>query len=131
MTESEQAKAALAALANGECERSAEAPSERRERAATRARDDPFEWGADGTASQTAAERADAVGDYRAVIERAVEATEDVEAAAAFAESVGRDRLEAAVERAEREVSELAGDGREALETFERFRAAATGSTDP
>ena len=82
---------------------------------------------------QAAGERAvgtDPSADYHAVIERAVAATEDIEAAAAFVESVGLTGLEAAVRRADREVSGLAADGREALATFERYRVAAAGPVE-
>lgn len=65
--------------------------------------------------------------DYRRVIDRAARATEDIDLAAEFVETVGLDRLEAAVETADREVSALAAEGREALATFERFRVAAQG----
>ncbi|MFC6756089.1 MULTISPECIES: hypothetical protein [Haloarcula] len=78
-----------------------------------------------GATAQACSGGAGAATDYRAVIERAVDATGDIEAAAAFVESVGLGGLERAVERAEYEVSGLAADGREALATFERFRAAA------
>lgn len=147
MTESEQAKAALAALAEGESERCEGLSDEQtegargetdplgRERGAHRPtsetaqeRGDVFEWGPDETASQADSERADVSADYRAVIERAQAATEDIEVAAAFVESGGLERLEQAVTQAEREVSGLAEDGRAALATFERFRAAAAES---
>ncbi|WP_262175708.1 hypothetical protein [Haloarcula laminariae] len=104
MTGSERAKAALAALADGETRSAAPAV---------------------GDAETDDEHRAPA--DYRSVIERATAATEDVDAAAAFVESVGLERLERAVERAERGVSGLADDGREALAAFERFRVAAAG----
>jgi len=127
VTESEQVKAALAALAEDECEQRGEPPEERAVSDANPEPGDVFEWGPDGTASETASERVDASADYRAVIERARAATEDIEAAAAFVGEVGLDRLEEAVAQAELEVSGLAEDGRAALETFERFRAAAAG----
>lgn len=111
MTESEQVKAALAALADGETCNSPPAETDVR------------------TAGEQS-EPTESVTSYRAVIERAVAATEDLDAAAAFVESVGLDRLETAVGRAEREVSGLAADGREALATFERFRVAAQGSVE-
>lgn len=107
MTETERAKAALAALADGETRRAPRKAS-------------------DGQAADEQPQPTD----YRAVIERAVAATEDVDAAAAFVESVGLDGLERAVERAEREVSGLADDGREALATFEAYRVAAGGPVD-
>ena len=111
VTDSKQVKSALAALADGEAR--ASSPAERDAR--------------------TAGERPEATGpatDYRTVIERAVAATDDLDAAASFVESVGLDGLERAVERAEREVSGLAADGREALATFERFRVAAQGPVE-
>lgn len=64
--------------------------------------------------------------DYRQVIARAAAATDDVEAAAQFRSEVGLDRLREAIERADREVSECAEAGREALAAFEAFQAAAT-----
>lgn len=110
MTDSERAKAALAALAEGEGRDVAETA-----RPAT-----------PSTVETTSTDRAD----YRRIIEQAVRATEDIEAAAEFAESVGLDRLETAVGRAEREVSGLASEGREALATFEEFRVAAAGPVE-
>jgi hypothetical protein len=107
MTDSERAKEALAALADGETGSDDTSPTAERASTGPRA-------GAGGA-------------DYRAVIERATEATRDIEAAAEFVETVGLDRLETAVERAEREVSERASEGRAALATFERFRVAAAG----
>ena len=105
MTDSEQVKAALAALASGDAPESTD----------------------DTARPETLTESTSGAVAYRQVIEQAVAATDDVEAAAAFVESVGLDRLEAAVERAEHEVSGLAADGREALAAFERFRVAAAG----
>ena len=106
MTDSEQVKAALAALANGEKAESTDGAAQP-------------EMLTESTGGEEAT--------YRRVIERAVAATEDIEAAATFVESVGLDRLEAAVDRAEHEVSGLAADGREALAAFERYRVAAAG----
>lgn len=84
---------------------------------------------ADGTDS-TAPERSeDEFEDYRATIRRAVEAQNDLEAAAAFVEAEGLCELERAVERAEREVSGLAADGRDALAAFRAFRTAADGES--
>lgn len=106
MTDSEQAKAALAALADGETA------------------DEP---------TATAVQQRNASGDgadYRRIIERATRATQDIDAAAEFVETVGLDRLETAVETADREVSALAAEGRDALATFERFRVAAQGQPD-
>lgn len=98
MTDPDRAREALAGLAAGEFATPADA--ERRD---------------DGRPTD----------DYRAVVERAAAATADLSAAAAFAEEVGLDELERAVQRAEREVSDVAGDGRRALAAFERYREAA------
>lgn len=149
VTESEQVKAALAALAEGEPargtatgkhgrqrreqdgpERGGGPPDERTGGGVAHAQGTAFGWGANGTAAQADTGEGGVATDYRAVIERAADATEDIEAAAGFVESVGLDRLEWAVERAEHEVSGLAADGREALATFERFRAAAAGPVE-
>jgi len=111
VTDSEQVKAALAALADDKARTSSQVETDAR-----RADERPV---ASGSAT-----------DYRAVIERAVTATDDLDAAASFVKSVGLDGLERAVERAEREVSGLAEDGREALATFERFRVAAQGPVE-
>jgi len=107
MADSKQVKAALAALADGET------------REAAMGQTGPT-GDADGSGN----------GEYRAIIHRATSATEDIEAAAEFIEAVGLDRLEAAVEAAEHEVSGLAAEGRGALATFERFRVAAEGPVD-
>ena len=123
MADSDQAKAALAALADGESghgEGAGTGEPHRHDRGESRD-------GHAGALASTAPERGEAGASYRAVIERAVAATEDLDAAAEFVDTVGMDRLEAAVKTAEHEVSGLAGDGREALATFERFRAAAEG----
>lgn len=104
MTDSDRAKEALSALVDGETTQ-------------------------DST-SATDSHPAPTSADYRRVIDRATSATEDMDAAAEFVETVGLDRLEAAVETADREVSALAAEGREALATFERFRVAAEGPVD-
>ncbi|MDS0281154.1 hypothetical protein [Haloarcula onubensis] len=133
MTESEQAKAALAALAAGE---SAGQSGSGTSGTTGRARGDSCESATDGPATPPGLLDSDHVADigpdadYRTVIERAVTATEDLDSAAAFVESVGLDGLEEAVRQAEREVSGLADDGREALATFERFRVAAQGPVE-
>jgi len=121
MTDSEQVKAALAALADGDAARDAETG----------------EPATGGPANEPAARKrpagrtvSDRPAEHRAVIEQASSATDDVEAAAAFVEEIGVDRLETAVAEAEREVSGLAEDGRAALAAFEQFRAAADGSAD-
>ena len=61
----------------------------------------------------------------RAVIGRASEATERIDDAARFAETVGLEQLEAAIEATDD--PELEATGREALRTFRRFRRAAAG----
>ncbi|MBV0923661.1 hypothetical protein KTS45_05550 [Halomicroarcula limicola] len=114
MTDDEQVKAALAALADGEGETAAESDAGDR-RSLARATSER-EVGANG---------GEGFRDYRTVIERAVTATKDVEAAARFVENGGLDALESAVEQAEREVSGLATEGRAALTAFERFRSVA------
>ncbi|MFB6073506.1 MAG: hypothetical protein ABEJ89_00680 [Haloarculaceae archaeon] len=65
--------------------------------------------------------------DYRTVIEEGVAATRDLEAAAAFVEEGGIERLEAAVRQARREVSDCAEPGAAALDAFREFRRAAAG----
>jgi hypothetical protein len=64
-----------------------------------------------------------------AVIERAIEATRDLEAAAAFAETVGTEALEAAIEATDDPETERRG--RRALARFRRFRSAAAGGEPP
>jgi len=125
MADSEQAKAALAALAEAE-HRAGGGASDR----TGHERDGSHEPAGTETAVRQAsstATRTDEGTAYRTVIERAVAATDDLDAAAEFVDSVGLDRLESAVETAEHEVSGLAEDGRAALATFERFRIAAEG----
>ncbi|MBX0293476.1 hypothetical protein [Haloarcula nitratireducens] len=119
MTDDEQVRAALAALAGGEGETAAESDAGDR-RSLVRATSEREAGANDGDESE----------DYRAVIERAATATKDVEAAAQFVEDVGLAALESAVERAEREVSELATEGRAALAAFERFRSVADGRSE-
>jgi len=128
VTDHEQAKAALAALAEGEPERREGSATSQRHR---RAQGQLTGRVPDGTATPESepgdADRSGEHATYRTVIQRAVAATDDLDAAAEFVDSVGLERLEAAVETAEHEVSGLADDGREALATFERFRVAAEG----
>ncbi|MFB6223214.1 MAG: hypothetical protein ABEH86_06025 [Haloarcula sp.] len=115
MPDSNEVKAALATLVTGEAE------SEERTRAsqlASEYSDDP-----DYPAARDVGEDSD----YRTVIERATEATTDLDAAVAFVETVGVDRLDAAVEQAEHEVSGLADEGRAALHAFREYRDAAAG----
>ena len=125
MADSEQVKAALAALADRE------SPRDGRTRAdgvcghEQSIQDEPAVDEGPQSAGNDASE-----ANYREIIERAVAATEDLDEAVEFVDTVGLDRLEAAVERAEHEVSGLADDGREALATFERFRVAAEGPVE-
>jgi hypothetical protein len=51
-----------------------------------------------------------------------------LDAAVAFLDAFGVDRLETAVAQAEHEVSGLCDDGRTALRAFRRYRDAATGA---
>lgn len=64
----------------------------------------------------------------RVVVERADAATEDVEAAAEFVETVGLTELELAVQRADSQ--QVRERGERALAAFRRFRAAATGDLE-
>lgn len=112
MTESDQVKAALAALATGE------------------ERDPAPEQSSDSPTKRTMANLTERPAEYRRVIDRASTATDDIELAAEFVESTGLERLHEAVERAEREVSGAAAEGREAIEAFERFRLAAKGQRE-
>ena len=120
MTDSKQVKAALAALADGDAPRKVETDESTagRASASSLSREDSESGAVSGQPAE-----------YRAVIKRASKATDDVEAAAAFVEEVGVARLETAVADAERELSGLAEEGQDALAAFERFRAAADGST--
>ncbi|MEF8829225.1 MAG: hypothetical protein V5A15_05085 [Haloarcula sp.] len=113
MAESDQVKAALAALADGEVASDDDGGATR-----VVARDD-------SSANRTATGDTGGDADYRTVIEQATEATSELDAAVAFLEEVGVGRLEAAVEQAEREVSGLAEEGRAALREFRRYRDAA------
>ncbi|WP_336336947.1 hypothetical protein [Haloarcula brevis] len=110
MADSDQVKAALAALADGEGDDGTTAVAERNGGGANRAT-------TDGTGDEA---------DYRAVIQQASDATDDLDAAVAFLDTFGVDRLEAAVAQAEHEVSGLADEGRAALRAFQRYRDAAT-----
>ena len=67
--------------------------------------------------------------DDATVVRRAAAAVDDLDAAAAFVEEVGLDRLAVAVE-AVREPT-LRAEGTRALAEFERFRAAAAGDLEP
>jgi len=117
MADSKQVKEALAALADGDTVRDDREPAAAESVNKSSTRDRPRHKAGPDQASE-----------YRTVIERAANATDDIEAAAAFVEGVGIGTLEIAVADAERELSGLAEDGREALAAFERFRAAADGS---
>jgi hypothetical protein len=119
MADSTEVKDALAALADGNAARDAGAGEPVTGRAADRSR--TREQSETGTVPDQPAE-------YRTVIERASSATDDIEAAATFVDEVGIAALEAAVVDAERELSGLAEEGRDALAAFERFRTAADGS---
>ena len=67
--------------------------------------------------------------DDATVVRRAVAAVDDLDAAAAFVEEVGLDRLEVAVEAVQEPT--LRAEGTRALSEFERFRAAANGDIEP
>lgn len=66
--------------------------------------------------------------DYRDRIDRAIAATEDLDAATAFLAENDLEDLESAIERAERDVSSRVGAGREAFERLREFRRVATGA---
>ena len=66
---------------------------------------------------------------YAAVIDEADAARDDLRRAAGFVESVGLDRLAAAVEEAGRAGDDdLADRGRETLVAYRRYRTAASGA---
>jgi len=119
MADRTQIKSALAALAEGDAPRDGAAD----ERVSGRSVDNSPARECEGVGTV-----ADQPARYRTVIERATNATDDIESAAAFVEAVGVATLETAVADAERELSGLTDDGRAALAAFERFRAAADGS---
>ena len=86
--------------------------------------------GADGEADRARVALRRLAGDDDAtVVRRAAAAVDDLDAAAAFVEEVGLDRLAVAVE-AVREPT-LRAEGTRALAEFERFRAAAAGDLEP
>ncbi|NLV13750.1 hypothetical protein [Haloarcula argentinensis] len=120
MADSDQVKTALAALADGEGDNSDGGGG------ATRAAD------REGGSSAGRMEAHETGGDagYRTVIERAIRATDDLDEAVAFVETVGVGGLEAAVAQAEHEVSGLADEGQAALRAFRRYRDAAAGPSD-
>ena len=143
MTDSNQVKEALAALADGKAgqddrtdgpsaaktaDSSAVRERSRHRTGADQQTDSGRGTGADQQTDSGRRTGADRPTEYRAIIERASNATDDIDAAAAFVEEIGVTRLETAVAEAEREVSGLADDGRVALAAFERFRAAADGT---
>lgn len=113
MVDGDAVKAALAALASGEADRTGDSGETDPPRAPSH--EDVPERLPSGACAD----------DYRAVIERASAATDDLDAAAAFTEEIGVDALDAAVQQAEREVSALADDGRAARSAFRRYRDAA------
>jgi hypothetical protein len=115
MADSDQVKAALTALADGEAE------SDNGETNRGIGRDhNSGSWGP--------GDEPDGDGDYRTVIERAAQATDDLDGAVDFVETFGVGRLETAVAQAEHEVSGLADEGRTALRAFRRYRDAAAGT---
>jgi len=118
MADSDQVKAALTALADGEIGCDDDGKATRRAR-----------WD-DGSVRRETADEADCDADYRVVIERAAEATSDLDDAVTFVEAFGVGRLETAVAQAEYEVSGLADEGRAALREFRRYRDAATMTDD-
>ncbi|MDQ2073100.1 hypothetical protein ACODNH_06475 [Haloarcula sp. NS06] len=120
MADSDQVKAALAALADEEGDNSDDGDG------ATRVAD--REGGSSAGRMGTHETGGDA--DYRTVIERATRATDDLDDAVAFVETFGVGRLGAAVAQAEHEVSGLADEGRAALRAFRRYRDAAAGPSD-
>lgn len=65
--------------------------------------------------------------DYREPIDRAIAATEDLDAATTFLADADFTDLEAAIERAERDMSSRADEGRETLAQLREFRQAALG----
>lgn len=65
---------------------------------------------------------------WREHVDRASDAIDDLEAAAAYLDEVGLDSLQRAIERADRNGDDDRRDrGRAALERFEEFRAVAEG----
>ena len=120
MADSDQVKAALAALADEESDNS----DDKGNAIGVADREDGCSAGRIGT-RDTGGD-----ADYRTVIERATEATDDLDEAVAFVETFGVGRLEAAVAQAEHEVSGLADEGRAALRAFRRYRDAAAGPSD-
>jgi hypothetical protein len=119
MADSDQVKAALSALADGEGGNSDDSGVAR-----------VADREGDSSAGRMGAHETDADADYRTVIERATRATDDLDDTIAFVETVGVGRLEAAVSQAEHEVSGLADEGRTALRAFRRYRDAAAGPGD-
>lgn len=92
---------------------------------------DVLEALADGASTTPAAETQESsvsADDYREVVDRAVAARGDIDAAARFCDEIGLDRLDRAIEQAEGELSRRAEQGREARAAFERYRDAAAGN---
>ena len=105
MTDVAEVKRALARLARREAPRS--------------------DWRSEGRAVAPAGEPTALDPEWATTIREAETAVEDVERAAAFATAGGRERLEAAVERAERAGKrDLFRRGKNALTAFERFEQA-------
>lgn len=70
-------------------------------------------------------------GAYRDVIDRATEATSDLDAATTFVAEYDLEDLEGAVERAEADLSKRGEAGRAALDAFRRLRMAAGSTASP
>lgn len=68
--------------------------------------------------------------DYRECIDRAIAATEDVDAATTFLADTDLGDLEAALDRAEQDLSSRADEGRTALERLREFRRVAIDSEE-
>ncbi|EMA15733.1 hypothetical protein BDK61_2980 [Haloarcula quadrata] len=119
MADSDQVKAALSALADGNGDSD---DGDKSIRAADREDD--------SSTGRIGAHETGGNADYRTVIERATRATDDLDEAVAFVETLGVGQLEAAVAQAEHEVSGLADEGRAALRAFRRYRDAAAGPSD-
>ncbi|KAA9406375.1 hypothetical protein JZX76_09210 [Haloarcula hispanica] len=120
MADSDQVKAALAALADGEGDNSDDGGGTM----------GIADGEGDCSAGRIGTHDTGGNADYRTVIERATQATDDLDEAVAFVETFGVGRLEAAVAQAEHEVSGLADEGRAALRAFRRYRDAAAGPSD-
>ena len=83
------------------------------------------DWRSEGRAVASTGKPTARDREWAATIQAAETAVEDVERAARFVATGGKERLEAAVERAERAgKQDLFRRGRDALATFERFEQA-------